>query len=554
VLWHTLRHLRGRQIVGQVWKRARGRLLDPARYARREAPAFPGCDWILTREPLPPGAQSNTAEALGGGRFNFVNHGADVGWPPRWNCPEQSRLWQYNLHYFEWMWALDYETAREVAGDWIQRHDLARDRVGWEPFPVSVRLQNWLALFFGRHRERTENDPGWLATLWPSVWLQTEWLLSNLEYHLLGNHLLENAVALSWAGACFGGADADRWSRKGIEVLERELHEQILPDGMHFERSPMYHLRAVYLVVLLAGLERPDLRGRLGPVLQRMLEATEKLLHPDGRIALFNDSAFGITNDPGQLLEAGRSLLGTSDERGSGDGPWALSDAGYFGFRDRGTYVICDAGPVGPDYMPGHAHGDLLSFELSFDGHRMVVDGGVYSYDADEMRRYCRSTRAHNTVEIDEQDQCEFWEAFRVGRRGRPIYVDWEPTPEGFRLASRHDGYARLPGSPSHQRTFTFDRSGGLGIDDTIVSSRPVRAVSRVHLHPECLVERFTDHTVVVSRGDQRMRLHWSGAVDELVHEDSWYCPQFGVRQDNVSLACLSYGSRINTTLRIEPV
>lgn len=552
LLWHTLRHLRGRQISGQVWKRVRSRLFDPARFARRTAPPFPGCDWTLCPEPPAPGIQANTAEALAAGRFSFVGHDVALGWPPRWDCFDQSRLWQYNLHYFDWIWALDYEAAREAARDWIRRHDLARSRVGWEPFPVSLRLQNWLAVFFGRYRERTENDPDWIATLWPSVWLQTEWLRSNLEHHLLANHLLENAVALTWAGACFGGADANRWFDEGRTLLDRELDEQILPDGMHYERSTMYHLRAVYLVVLLACLERPDLRDRLLPVLRRMLDATEKLLHPDGQIALVNDSAFGISNDPGELLEVGRGLLGEADDRRHGSGPWALPDAGYFGTRDNGIYVICDAGPVGPDYMPGHAHGDLFSFELSIGGKRMVVDTGVFSYETDEMRDHCRSTRAHNTVEIDGQDQCEFWGAFRVGRRGRPSYVDWEPSADGFRLASRHDGYMRLAGSPSHQRTFEVVRSGRIDVEDTIVSSRPVRAVSRIHLHPECSVEQLTHDTAVVVHGDQRLRLHWSGAVDELVHEDSWYCPRFGLRQANVSLACMTYGSRINTTLRIE--
>jgi len=516
------------------------------------ASPFPGCGWTLTHQPPAPGPQPNSAEALAAGRFEFVGHDVSVGWPPRWDCLDQTKLWQYNLHYFDWIWALDYEAAREAAGDWIRRHDLARDRVGWEPFPVSLRLQNWLAVFFGRFRERTENDPEWIATLWPSVWLQTEWLLSNLEHHLLGNHLLENAVALSWAGACFEGADARRWYGEGSKLLDRELDEQVLDDGMHFERSSMYHLRAVYLVVLLACLERPDLRDRLSPVLRRMLDATGKLLHPDGQIALVNDSALGVANDPGQLLEAGLAMLGETDDRRAEDGPWALPDAGYFGIRSAGAYLICDAGPVGPDYMPGHAHGDLFSFELSFGGRRMVVDSGVFSYETDEMRRYCRSTRAHNTVEINGQDQCEFWGAFRVGRRGRPTYVDWEPSEDGFRLASRHDGYRRLDGSPSHQRTFNVDRSGRIEIEDTILASRPVRAVGRVHLHPDCTVERMTDDSAVIVRDDQRLRLTWSGAVDELIHEDSWYCPRFGLRQENVALACSSYGSRIDTTLRIE--
>jgi uncharacterized heparinase superfamily protein len=535
-----------------MWKRVRDRLVDPARFAGRTAPPFPGCDWTLSRVPLAPGVPSNTTDALTDGRFSFVGHDVSLGWPPRWDCFDQSRLWQYNLHYFDWIWALDYEAAKEAAGDWIRRHDLARNRVGWEPFPVSLRLQNWLAVFFGRYRERTENDPDWIATLWPSVWLQTEWLQRNLEHHLLANHLLENAVALTWAGACFRGTDAARWFDQGYRLLDREIDEQILPDGMHYERSAMYHLRAVYLVEMLDCLERPDLRNRLAPVLRRMLEATDKLLHADGQIALVNDSAFGIANDPGPLLETGRALLGDDDDRRSGNGPWSLPDAGYYGFRDDGVYLICDAGPVGPDYMPGHAHGDLLSFELSVGGRRIIVDSGVYSYETDEMRSYCRSTRAHNTVEIDGQDQCEFWGAFRVGRRGRPSYVDWEASDEGIRLACGHDGYSRLAGSPSHQRTFQYDRSGRLEVEDRIVSSRPVRVVSRLHLHPECTVEQLTDVTAIIVRGDDRLRLRWSGAVDELVHEDSWYCPRFGLRQDNVALACLSYGSRIDTTVRIE--
>jgi uncharacterized heparinase superfamily protein len=554
VLWHTLRHLRGRQILGQVRKRLRDRFVDPTRFAKRPAPPFPGCAWTLAGDPLAPGVPCNTAGSLKDGRFRFVNHEVSLGWPPRWECPEQTRLWQYNLHYFDWLWSLDYAGAREVVEDWIRRHALARRRVGWEPFPVSLRLQNWLALFFGRFRRQTEADTRWTETLWPSIFLQAEWLSRNLEYHLLANHLLENAVALTWVGACFAGEDAQRWRRKGLELLAKELDEQILPDGMHFERSPMYHLRALYLVVLLSTVDRPILRLPLAPVLERMIDATECLLHPDGQIALFNDSAFGIANDPRSMIEAGRDRSGRFEDSGSPGGPWSLPEAGYFGFRADGIYLICDAGPMGPDYMLGHAHGDLLSFELSLDGHRAIVDGGVYSYESDEMRPYCRSTRAHNTVEIDARDQAEFWSVFRVGRRARPSYVDWEPSEEGFRLSGRHDGYTRLPGSPTHQRTFDFERPATLEIRDTVHSARPVRVASRIHLHPDCSVEELSETTASVRLGATGFRLIWSGAVEELIREESWYCPQFAVRERNTCLTCLSFGSQVETKLRIERV
>ena len=48
-----------------------------------------------------------------------------------------------------------------------------------------------------------------------------------------------------------------------------------------------------------------------------------------------------------------------------------MPDTGYYGARSAdGHYVVCDAAPIGPDYNPGHAHGDLFSFELSLGGHR----------------------------------------------------------------------------------------------------------------------------------------------------------------------------------------
>ena len=92
--------------------------------------------------------------------------------------------------------------------------------------------------------------------------------------------------------------------------------------------------------------------------------------------------------------------------------------------------------PIGPDYQPGHAHGDLLSFELSFAGRRVVTDSGVHGYDGDPLRAWCRSTHAHNTVEIDGQSQCEFWSVFRVARRARPRDVRFErarPTASASR-------------------------------------------------------------------------------------------------------------------------
>ena len=145
---------------------------------------------------------------------------------------------------------------------------------------------------------------------------------------------------------------------------------------------------------------------------------------------------------------------------------------------------MVDAGPLGPDYLPAHAHGDIFSYELSLDGQRVVVDGGTSSYVAGAERAWARSTRAHNTVEIAGVDQAEFFGAFRVGRRGRPRDVTARVSADGLQVSGWHDGYRRLAGRPTHHRELEFVAPGALVVWDTVESSGPHEAVSRVRFAP----------------------------------------------------------------------
>jgi uncharacterized heparinase superfamily protein len=540
---HTLRYLKSSQIRGQLYNRLRPVWERPARFFEMPHGRLEDCRWRAERSILAPGTQPNSQEEARAGQLSFLNRSEDIGWPPTdWQVPELPKLWQYNLHYFEWLWALDFESVREALLDWIERHGLARGRVGWEPYPVSLRLMNWCGVCFGKFRRETEEDTDFLRQLWRSLFLQAQWLSRHLETHLLGNHLLENGAALAFVGSCFSGKAGQRWLSKGLEILSAEVPEQVLPDGMHFERSPMYHLRVAYLLRLLLNTGNEELRSLLERPFVQMRRALEDLCHPDGGIALLNDSAFSIANDPGDLLGP-RSALEPS--------PWALPDAGYYGYRGAdGSYIICDAGSIGPDYIPGHAHGDIFSFELSLKGQRVIVDSGVYDYVPGEMRRYCRSTRAHNTVEIDGQDQCEFWGAFRVARRGYPRDVRWEPSSSGFRLSGWHDAYRRLPGRPTHHRSILWDGSSGLEVRDQVKARRPVTAVARLHLHPVCRIMRMRERDALVEYPGGSMRIAFTGQ-GELSREDSRYCPEFGREVPNVALAFTSDGEDSETAFTI---
>ena len=532
-LARTLAWLRREQILGQVTVRVRRLLERPEAFAARPAPPDPGARAAPRGEFLASGAQRLRKEALLSGRFEFLNRSEALGWPPRWDAAGLPKLWAYNLHYFEYLFALPYEAARALALDWIARHPLRRRQVGWEPYPISLRLGVWCRYFLGLHAARCAADAEFRAALWGSMQLQADWLAAHLEHHLLGNHLLENGAALALCGACFRGPQADAWLRAGEAVLARQLDEQVLPDGGHFERSPMYHARTLWLLDALGKSGCEPLAARVRPAQERLRRALPLLCHPDGEIALLNDSVFGVANPPAEL--AGPAPRG----------PFALPDTGYFGARGaEGHYVVCDAAPIGPDYLPGHAHGDLLAFELSLRGRRLIVDSGVSSYEPGEARAYARSTRAHNTVELDGQDQCEFWSAFRVARRGRPHDVRFEPCGGGFRLEAWHDGYERLPARARHHRQFRWHPEGVLLVRDEVEARGPVRIASRLHLHPECepLIEGPRQARVRHPGGCFRVAFAGAG---ELGVEPSRYCPELGLELASRALVFTAQGPAV---------
>ena len=488
------------------------------------------------------------------GRFSFLNSENDVDWPPDWNRNDLPKLWLYNLHYFEYLWALNYEDSKSLVLDWIENHTLQQEQLGWEPYPTSLRLMNLCGVFFSKYRRQIDDDVDFLNKLWASIFLQTQWLSEHLETHLLGNHLFENGAALAVVGSRFCGSAAKRWLQLGKSILGREIPEQILGDGLHFERSPMYHCRITYLLALLYNTSHSELVDLVKEPLIRAINALAEMTNPDGQIALLNDSAFSVYNIPGDLAAYVQESLDDNDgeNKTATAGPFALPDSGYYGFRDdAGTYIVCDAAPIGPDYIPGHAHADIFSFELSMKGHRVIVDSGVYDYESSSTRKYCRSTKAHNTVEIEGLDQCEMWASFRVGRRGYPHDVQWLPSNEGFCLKGWHDGYKRLKGSPIHRRELHWNNSGELTVQDRTTASKPQNVISRLHLHPNCKIDQLKSNAVRVSYPEGNFRITFFGR-GELSLEDSYYCPEFGIKISNRAVAYASSGCKTETEFKIE--
>ena len=537
-LLRTLAYLKPVQIYGRVLHQLPGRAprLGPPPPVRAHCG-----QWVEPAE---------YAEALiGPTRIRLLNQEGGFATRNDWNDPARDALWLYNLHYFDDLNAHCPASRPASRADW-HRAMLARwivenppgAGIGWDPYPTSLRIVNWIKWASGG----AVLEPVWLA----SLAVQARWLEDRIEWRLLGNHLLANAKALIFAGAFFEGAEAERWLAKGLGLYCAQMAEQILADGGHFERSPMYQailledlLDLINIAQTVRAVPESDVAGwRLAA--SRMQAWLTAMTHPDGRISFFNDAAFGIAAEPAALDAYAERLSLAAPV--AADGLIDLRESGYIRLTSGDACVLIDAAPIGPDYLPGHAHADTLSFEFSIGIDRVVVNGGTSRYGLGPERQRERATAAHSTVEIDGENSSEVWAGFRVGRRARILERRIDQTSDEITVAAAHDGYRWRPGRPIHRRIWRL-APGLLRVTDEIEGSAS-SAVARFHLAPgmEITSEPAGQGGALTTAAGRR--IDWRCSRPAHIEPSSWR-PQFGLVVETRQLAA-NLDGRLETEFR----
>lgn len=512
--WHTIRHLRPVQFYGRVWFR----LVTP-RPDLRDAPSvrIRSGPWSSPARRRASLTEPSTFRLL-----NIEHSLTEIGW----DSAIVDRLWRYNMHYFD---DLNSEGAdaredwhRALLARWV-RENPPVEGTGWEPYPTSLRIVNWIKWVLAGH----VLPPDCVD----SLAVQTRWVAKRLERHLLGNHLFVNAKALTFSGLYFSGPEAERWLEKGMHILARQMPEQILADGGQFERSPMYQALALDDLLDLCNVS-VAFRGAVPrrwhrfvdgwpAVAARMRLWLATVSHPDGEISLFNDAAFGVAPRL-EELHAYATRIAIPRSEALVDGVTHLSESGYVRVQRESLIAVLDVGRIGPDFLPAHAHADTLSFELSLFGHRVVVNSGTSQYGTGAERLRQRGTAAHSTVTVDGFDSSEVWSVFRVARRAQPIDLRFAQADGTIVVSCSHDGYERLPGRPVHRREWRFGSEYLLIVDR--VSGSFTEAVSRFYLHPT--VDVLTARELRLPNGH---RVRWFvGGGNSRVVRSTWH-PEFGM-------------------------
>jgi hypothetical protein len=523
--WNTVRWLKPVQVYGRV----RFRLSKPTPDLR-PAPALRAAvgAWVTPAR--------RERSLVSPSQFCFLNEERDLDLHG-WDDKRLAKLWRYNQQYFDDLCAFDAtertEWHRALIARWMRECPPGQG-TAWEPYPTSLRIVNWIKWL----RAGNEPVPGMLD----SLAAQTRFLTKRLEWHLLGNHLFVNAKALVVAGLAFDGPEADAWREAGWRILRAEIPEQILADGGQFERSPMYHALAVEDMLDLMNAMRawpricaPADESAVTTRIDAMLSFLRGVCHPDGDVSFFNDSATGVAPVLSEI-EGYAARLGLRAVVPVGapvDTPVCATHfpaSGFARLEVGDAVAIVDVGDIGPDYLPGHAHADTLSFELSIQGRRALVNSGVSQYGLGPERLRQRGTAAHNTVTIDGADSSEVWGGFRVARRARVSAVSVTATSTSARTEGTHDGFLRLSGGSTHARAWNLGSDQSLVVTDSVGAWQ--RSESHWHFAPGFSLSLGPEPGVLCA-SDGRITLKLVAEGAEWRPAESKYSPRFGVSLPN---------------------
>ena len=514
-LYHTLKYLKLKQVVWRLIY-----LLPRLRAPQTSSPKTNSIPFInITKRGITKDYDHFTF-------LNEVNQLSLVGW----DNPSQSKLWRYNLHYFDCLNQIELknegvELQNNIISKWIRENPFGKG-TGWEPYPTSLRIINWIKWHFKTNSLSAE------AKL--SLWSQVNWLVGRPEYHLLGNHLFINAKALLFACVIFGLDEHSAIYRKALKILKEELSEQFLEDGAHFELSPMYHALAMEDLLDLYQLNKSL------PLSFPSQEIQEKFLngmnwlhymsYSSGELAHFNDCANEIAPTLSELKELGQKV-GLKGALNSDIKYNYFKDSGFVVFKNETVHLIADIGDIGPDYLPGHAHADSLSFELAINGQRVIVNSGTGEYGLSEERLRQRSTAAHSTIELDGKSSSEVWSGFRVAQRARIAEVEIIQEDKKLDFAAVHDGYTRIVSKPFHKRQWKVNDDCLEIVDEVTGSQNCVHL--RYYFHPDIQIEML-DNDILLTTSSGKLAKITSNKKVQIV--ETTYHDKFGSSKKNKCL------------------
>ena len=393
--------------------------------------------------------------------FNFLNTKYSFGSKINWKDKpffKNNTLWKFNLNYHNFLLEIidnrdllkkdKVKIIQSIISSWIEDNDFSQiefDPDNWNSYVVSNRIIAWIKIYSTFEKDF---DSDFKLDMIKSLQFHSNFLSKNFEYHLRGNHLLENAFALLFSAYFFNNKNLYYQSS---QVLTNELHEQILIDGGHFELSPMYHQhilkRMLDTIRLIQDNEIFD-----SSLIKLIENKSSNMLSWLENLAFKNDDLPQVNDSSSRIYPSLNELKKYSEQINLKKSNLKLSDSGYRKYVTNNYECLIDVGKIGPDYILGHSHNDIFSFILYVHNEPFIIDRGISTYNQSQLRLEEKSTSSHNTVMIAGNEQNEIWSNFRVARR---TYPKIHNQKNNYIKAS----YNSIHKNASHNREFYFNEN-----------------------------------------------------------------------------------------------
>lgn len=419
--------------------------------------------------------------------FNLEN----MVWDPLTLSSETEKLWLVKLHSFDWLIDensknISLQQASYLVLDWFSKFGNEHSKE-WEPYTLSKRLislTKWL--------NNNKVSPEVLSIAKLSISNQLKRLFVDLEYHKPANHLIENLRGFLWGCSYlitsrqYFNNELEYQLEQVIDECLKQLNIQILKDGGHFERSPMYHvlmltaikdIKAISTTISKQGFLLPEILEKANSLIkvckekiEIMSKWLEQMTMPDGEIAQFNDSA--------RLKGLKRNEIESSS---------FLEQSGFFVKHNPVYSFILSCDSPSPAFLPEHSHCDIMSYELSVNRTRIIIDSGCSGYDNETLRQMSRETEAHNLPMVEHQEQSDIWGQFNFGKRARITQRLYDKKSDKLEI-SIEDQYKQ-----KIQRAVVFSKNS-IEISDYLKKRRMQGCfISLIHLAPNTETELISE-------------------------------------------------------------
>lgn len=355
---------------------------------------------------------------------------------------------------------------------WLRDLAAAVERRGAAPIAEKL-MRQWLAT-----HARTVTEPAWRPDLWgrrilfwtayaPYI-LDTrdgEYRKEVLNALARGARHLDTAAdtapqglprVMAWAGVIAAGLlfpGGDPRTAHGEAGMTRALALAVHADGGLISRAPIEQLALVELLAQLRGVYEVRARPPGGAVALALAQAVPVLASAtlgDGGLSSWQGGG------PASATRVAAALAAVNFRGGARDD---ARDWGYQKLVCGETQLIMDAAPPPAAALSRGACASTLAFEMSDEGHRLVVNCGGGAGLAPDLAKGLRTTAAHSTLVLAETNSTAIHPDGSMGRGVTEVALIRAETPDARRIEAAHDGYVKRFGF-SHRRRLSLAADG----------------------------------------------------------------------------------------------